>query len=69
MNNHPETLNPPAANSTVDGDAASTDTESVRQNAEMARPGDPPPKRKGWVMESIRSLVDDFVDYTKKTEL
>ncbi|MDR3591282.1 MAG: hypothetical protein P4N41_16635 [Negativicutes bacterium] len=62
MKNRPEDLNP-SANSTVSDDAATTGTESAEQCSE---PGQRP---KGRVMNSIRCLVDDFVDYTKKTEL
>jgi len=67
MKDRPEALDPTASNKAND-DQTMTDTESVPNNAEMPLTDEPPPKSKGRVMGSIKSLVNDFVDYTKKTE-
>lgn len=66
MSEHPEALTPEAAN-TVNEDTVGGADSSCGQ-PEVTVPAEPAPKPQGRVMGSIRSLVKDFVDYTKTTD-
>jgi hypothetical protein len=67
MNDRPEILHPTITNN-VNDDPTLADKGPVRDDAGVTIADEPLQKPKSRVTGSIRSLVDDFVDYTKKTE-